>query len=79
MEKISLANQAGIYQYSATNKDFAHYLDNALGSAHEVKYTCYLICDLGFIGEDIYNIVNKEINEVKAMLIAFIKHLRDEN
>ncbi|WP_345330080.1 four helix bundle protein [Mucilaginibacter defluvii] len=26
-----------------TNKDFAHYLDNALGSAHEVEYTCYLI------------------------------------
>ncbi len=89
-ERYALSNQLRRSTYSIplnivegcgknTNKDFAHYLDNALGSAHEVEYTCYLICDLGFIGEDIYNIVNKEINEVKAMLIAFIKHLRDEN
>src|ERR1700760_957283 len=61
-----------------TNKDFAHYLDNALGSAHEVEYTCYLICDLDYISHDIYNLINTEINEVKAMLIAFIKYLRDE-
>ncbi|MBE9583458.1 four helix bundle protein [Mucilaginibacter sp. JRF] len=61
-----------------TNKDFAHYLDNALGSAHEVEYTCYLIFDLGYIPKDKYDIINQEINEVKAMLIAFIKFLRNE-
>jgi four helix bundle protein len=61
-----------------TNKDFASYLDNALGSAHEVEYTCYLIYDVGYISEDQYNAVNIEINEIKAMIIAFIKFLRDE-
>jgi len=61
-----------------TNKDFAHYLDNALGSAHEVEYTCYLICDLDYINKEVYDLINNEINEVKAMLIAFIKYLRDE-
>ncbi len=62
----------------STNKDFAHYLDNALGSAHEVEYTCYLIHDLGFIDKDLHDNVNIAINEVKAMLIAFIKFLRGE-
>jgi len=61
-----------------TNKDFASYLDNALGSSHEVEYTCYLIYDVGYISEEQYNDVNNEINEIKAMLIAFIKFLRDE-
>jgi len=61
-----------------SNKDFAHYLDNALGSAHEVEYTCFLIFDLGYISQEIYDIINNAINEVKAMLIAFIKFLRGE-
>ncbi len=61
-----------------TNKYFAHYLDNALGSAHEVEYTCYLIFDLGYITNDLHESVYKEINEVKAMLIGFIKYLRNE-
>lgn len=56
-----------------TNKDFAHYLDNALGSAHEVEYTCYLSFDLGYITEQQFEAVNTEINEIKAMIIAFIK------
>ena len=62
-----------------TDKDFSHYLDNALGSAHEVEYTCYLIFDLGLIPENIYYNINNAINEIKAMLIAFIKFLRGEN
>ncbi len=59
-----------------TDKDFAHYLDNALGSAHEVEYTCYLISDLGYINDVVYKKVNSDVNEVKAMLITFIKYLR---
>jgi len=61
-----------------TDKDFAHYLDNALGSAHEVEYTCFLIYDLAYISNELYEIINRAINEVKAMLIAFIKYLRGE-
>ena len=88
-ERFALTNQLRRSAYSIplnivegcgknTNKDFAHYLDNALGSAHEVEYTCYLVYDLNFISEEVYNLINNEINEVKAMLIAFIKYLRDE-
>lgn len=88
-EKFALTNQLRRSTYSiplnivegcgkSSDKDFAHYLDNALGSAHEVEYTCYLIFDLGFIDHKLYAVVNAAVNEIKAMLIAFIKFLRGE-
>jgi len=51
-ERFALTNQLRRSVYSIplnivegcgknSDKDFAHYLDNALGSAHEVEYTCY--------------------------------------
>ena len=59
-----------------TEKDFAHFLDQALGSAHELEYCCLLSKDLSYIDEDLYQIINQLVNEVKAMLIGLIKKLR---
>lgn len=59
-----------------TDKDFCHYLDNSLGSALEVEYTFLLIFDLGYISLDKFENINSDINEVKAILIGFIKFLR---
>lgn len=59
-----------------TDKDFVSYLDNALGSTKEVEYAFILIRDLAYISLELYEIVNRSINEIKAMLIAFIKFLR---
>jgi four helix bundle protein len=89
-ERFALTNQLRRSTYSIplnivegceknTDRDFVHYLDNALGYAHEVEYTCYLIYDLGFISKEIYENTNTAINEIKAMLIGFIKFLRGEN
>jgi len=61
-----------------TDKDFCHYLDNSLGSALEVEYSFQLIFDLGYIAAEGFEAINKDINEVKAMLIGFIKFLRRE-
>lgn len=59
-----------------TEKDFAHFLDNALGSAHELEYACFLAKDLDYLTDSQYNDINLLTNEVKAMLIGLIKHLR---
>ncbi|MBC7400753.1 MAG: four helix bundle protein [Mucilaginibacter sp.] len=59
-----------------TEKNFAHFLDMALGSAHELEYSCLLSKDLSYIDEDLYITINKIINEVKAILIGLIKVLR---
>ncbi|WDF53782.1 four helix bundle protein [Mucilaginibacter sp. KACC 22063] len=59
-----------------TEKDFTHFLDMALGSIHELEY-CSLLCrDLSYIDEVLYQNVNSQINEVKAMLIGLIKTIR---
>ena len=59
-----------------TEKDFAHFLDMALGSVHELEYCCLMCKDLSYIDQELFQITNKLINEVKAMLIGLIKTLR---
>ena len=61
-----------------TDKDFTHFLDNSLGSTNEADYCCYAAFELNYISEEEYNIINKQVNEVRAMLISFIKFLRTE-
>ncbi len=59
-----------------TDKDFAHFLDTALGSANETDYCCLCASELKYISEQEYTRVNQSINEVRAMLISFLKFLR---
>ena len=59
-----------------TEKDFAHFLDMALGSAHELEYCCLMCKDLTYIEQDLFIKISQLINEVKAMLIDLIKTLR---
>jgi len=59
-----------------TEKDFAHFLDQALGSAHELEYCCLLGKDLSYFDPELFTKINLLINEVKAMLIGLIKKLR---
>jgi four helix bundle protein len=55
-----------------TEKDFAHFLDLALGSAHELEYCCLLSKDLGYFEQELYINVNQLINEVKAMFVFLL-------
>jgi len=59
-----------------TQKDFASFLQNALGSAHEVEYFLLLSNELNFINNDMYISHTQYINEIKAMLISLIKKVR---
>lgn len=61
-----------------TDKDFAHFLDNSLGSINEVDYCCFAAFELKYISEEDYITVNKIVNEVRAMLISFLKFLRND-
>lgn len=61
-----------------SDKDFAHFLDTALGSVNEVDYCCLAAQKLNYISASEYETINKLINEVRAMLISFLKFLRKE-
>lgn len=59
-----------------TDKDFASFLDNALGSAQEVEYALLLIKDLEYINDVDYTSANSKINIIKSKLINLIKSIR---
>lgn len=59
-----------------TDKDFVHFLDTALGSAHELEYCFLLAKDIGFIQKELYGILFEKINEIKAKIINLIKSIR---
>ncbi|MGG9963490.1 four helix bundle protein [Ferruginibacter sp. SUN106] len=52
--------------------DFANFLNIGLGSANESEYYLLLSKDLLYLKSEIFEILNKIINEIKAMLIALI-------
>lgn len=86
-EKYDLTSQVKRAAYSVTlnivegagrhtEKDFAHFLDNALGSLHELEYGCLLAKDLKYITVQRFDEIKQKAGEVKAMLIGFLKALR---
>lgn len=61
-----------------SDKDFSHFLNTALGSTNEVDYCCFVALELNCISNDNYQPINNLINEVRAMLISFLKFLRKD-
>lgn len=62
-----------------SDKDFGHFLDIALGSTNEADYCCFAALELNYISKEEYDQANKLLNEVRAMLISFIKFLRKKD
>ncbi len=61
-----------------TDKDSAHFLDTSSGSINEVDYCCFAAQELKYISDNDYQIINKLISEVRAMIIPFLKYLRKD-
>jgi four helix bundle protein len=59
-----------------SEKDFVHFLDMSLGSAHELEYCLLLIKDLGYLETDEFELLSRKMNSIKAMLITLIKLIR---
>jgi len=59
-----------------TDKEFARFLQIAMGSASETEYQLILARDLGFLANDSYEQLHNEVEEVKRMLASLLKTLR---
>ena len=62
-----------------TEKDFARFLDNAMGSASELEYQLLLAQDLNYLPQHTYKKTNTELIEIKRMLNTYIQKLRPNN
>lgn len=60
-----------------TQLDLANFLQVALGSANETEYFLLLSKDLDYIEIESYCVLEKDINEIKAMLISLISKVRN--
>ena len=61
---------------SNTDKDFARFLDNSMGSASELEYQLILARDLEYIPKETFDTTASELTEIRRMLNAFIQRLR---
>ena len=59
-----------------SKNDFGKFLNIALGSANETEYFLLLAKDLGYLKIEDHRLLEKAINEVKAMLILLIQKVR---
>jgi four helix bundle protein len=56
--------------------DFAHFLQISIGSNQELEYLSFLALELNYISKELYESVQGNINEVRAMLIRLHERLR---
>lgn len=59
-----------------TKNDFANFLNISLGSSIEAEYFILLAKDLNYISSEEHEVLTKQVNELKAMLIALIGKVR---
>lgn len=59
-----------------TAKDFANFLQIALGSTNETDYLTLLAKDLNYLGESQYFDLQEHLNKVRAMNINLIEKVR---
>ena len=59
----------------ASNKDFAHFLQIAIGSASEVEYELLLANSLNYIDDHDYRLLSDETVAVRKMIINYRNEL----
>jgi four helix bundle protein len=59
-----------------TDREFARFLQIAMGSASETEYQLILARDLDFLPNDSYEQLHNEVEEIKRMLASLLKTLR---
>ncbi|MBI5443452.1 MAG: four helix bundle protein [Deltaproteobacteria bacterium] len=59
------------------DKDFAHFLDMARGSAAEVQSLVYVAKDLGYIDENVFSRLYGLSDEAQALIAGLTSYLRN--
>lgn len=60
-----------------TDIEIARFMDISLGSVNEVEYLLYLSADLNYIKKEMAGTLFERIIEIRKMLTAFVKTLRN--
>lgn len=74
---VSVANNIVEGCGKHTEKDFANFLQIALGSCQESEYLLMLSSQLDYLRKTDYERISQQVGEAKAMLISLIKKVRN--
>ena len=73
---VSISSNIAEGAAKPTDADFARFLDTALGSAYEVETQLLISKNVGYIDEDLYQVLTKELMAIEKQLTAFINKIR---
>lgn len=59
-----------------TPKDFAHFIQMAIGSCSELEYELLLSNDLGYISQETYDDLSFRASEALRMMVAYNEKIR---
>jgi len=73
---VSISSNIAEGAAKPTDADFAHYLDNSLGSAYEVETQILIAKNVGYLTEELYRCLLAELQTIEKQLTAFINSIR---
>lgn len=74
---VSIMSNIAEGQGRRTDKDFANFLNMAMGSVAETKSHLYLALDLGYVGEKEFEELYGKLDEIGRMIFSLSSHLRN--
>lgn len=77
MASVSIASNIAEGCGRGSNKEYAQFIQMALGSAYEIDYQVLLTKDLGYINAEKYAEFNERIDKTKRQLAALLKKIRE--
>ena len=75
---VSISSNIAEGSAKPTDADFARFLDTSLGSAYEVETQLLIANKIGYIDNENYNELNKEIIDIQKQLVGLIRSIRSE-
>lgn len=81
MQRAAISISSNIAEGSSrtSEKEFAHFLEMAQGSAFEVETQMLIAKNLGYISEEQYNELFNKITAIERLINTFISKLRTSN
>jgi len=73
---ISIVSNIAEGSGRGSNKDFAHFLDIAQGSAYELETQIILAFDLDYISKEEFTLSSNKINEIQKMIHKLAESFR---
>ncbi len=75
---VSISSNIAEGSAKPTDADFARFLDTSLGSAYEVETQLLIANKIGYIDNENYNELNKEIIDIQKQIVGLIRSVRSE-